>query len=590
MLEKWYLRNVKGDLDRISKSLGISKLLSKLLLNRNITSYEIMDSFIDPSLDKLHNPELMKDMDKGIEIIVDSIEKGRNIRISGDYDQDGNSAILTLYKGLKRCGAKVDYVIPHRIIDGYGINDRIVREAKEDGIDLIITCDNGIAAFEPIKLAKDLGMIVIVTDHHDLAYMEDEKGIKQYRLPEADAVINPKRWDCKYPFKELCGAGVAFKLIQALYTKMNIDMEESYELLEFVAMGTVCDVVDLIDENRIIVKEGLKRINNTNNLGLKALIKATGLEEKKINTYSLGFILGPCINASGRLDRADIAVELFLTEDSDKAQRYANRLHELNEERKAMTKKGYEKIVEQIENTDLKEKNVLVIYEPRVHESVAGIIAGRIKDKYYRPTIVLTNSKENGKVKGSGRSIEEYNMFEEISKHKELLLAFGGHPMAAGLSLDVSHIDEFRNRLNTQESLTEDDLTPKVYIDMHIPLDYISFSLIEELEKLEPFGKGNPKPLFGAKNVKVKRGFILGNNQNVLKLLLLTNRGRVIDGIYFGDIEQFEEKMCRKFGKDELNKMYAGVDNKIVLDMIYTPMVNEYMGNRNIQINIQNYR
>lgn len=589
-MEKWYLRNVKGDLDRISKSLGISKLLSKLLLNRNITSYEIMDSFIDPSLDKLHNPELMKDMDKGIEIIVDSIEKGRNIRISGDYDQDGNSAILTLYKGLKRCGAKVDYVIPHRIIDGYGINDRIVREAKEDGIDLIITCDNGIAAFEPIKLAKDLGMKVIVTDHHDLAYMEDEKGIKQYRLPEADAVINPKRWDCKYPFKELCGAGVAFKLIQALYTKMNIDMEESYELLEFVAMGTVCDVVDLIDENRIIVKEGLKRINNTNNLGLKALIKATGLEEKKINTYSLGFILGPCINASGRLDRADIAVELFLTEDSDKAQRYANRLHELNEERKAMTKKGYEKIVEQIENTDLKEKNVLVIYEPRVHESVAGIIAGRIKDKYYRPTIVLTNSKENGKVKGSGRSIEEYNMFEEISKHKELLLAFGGHPMAAGLSLDVSHIDEFRNRLNTQESLTEDDLTPKVYIDMHLPLDYISFSLIEELEKLEPFGKGNPKPLFGVKNVKVKRGFILGNNQNVLKLLLLTNRGRVIDGIYFGDIEQFEEKMCRKFGKDELNKMYAGVDNKIVLDMIYTPMVNEYMGNRNIQINIQNYR
>lgn len=589
-MEKWYLRNVKGDLDRISKSLGISKLLSKLLLNRNITSYEIMDSFIDPSLDKLHNPELMKDMDKGIEIIVDSIEKGRNIRISGDYDQDGNSAILTLYKGLKRCGAKVDYVIPHRIIDGYGINDRIVREAKEDGIDLIITCDNGIAAFEPIKLAKDLGMKVIVTDHHDLAYMEDEKGIKQYRLPEADAVINPKRWDCKYPFKELCGAGVAFKLIQALYIKMNIDMEESYELLEFVAMGTVCDVVDLIDENRIIVKEGLKRINNTNNLGLKALIKATGLEEKKINTYSLGFILGPCINASGRLDRADIAVELFLTEDSDKAQRYANRLHELNEERKAMTKKGYEKIVEQIENTDLKEKNVLVIYEPRVHESVAGIIAGRIKDKYYRPTIVLTNSKENGKVKGSGRSIEEYNMFEEISKHKELLLAFGGHPMAAGLSLDVSHIDEFRNRLNIQESLTEDDLTPKVYIDMHLPLDYISFSLIEELEKLEPFGKGNPKPLFGAKNVKVKRGFILGNNQNVLKLLLLTNRGRVIDGIYFGDIEQFEEKMCRKFGKDELNKMYAGVDNKIVLDMIYTPMVNEYMGNRNIQINIQNYR
>ena len=589
-MEKWYIRNVKGDLDKISSNLGISKFLSKLLLNRHIIGYRLMDSFINPSLDKLHNPWLMKDMDKGVNLIVESIKKGKKIRISGDYDQDGNSAILTLYKGLRRCGAKVDYVIPHRIVDGYGINKRIVKEAKKDGIDLIITCDNGISAFEPIRLAKDLGIKVIVTDHHDITYKEDGDGTKKYILPDAEAVINPKRWDCKYPFKELCGAGVAFKLIQALYMKMNIDIEESYELLEFVAMGTVCDVVDLIDENRIIVKEGLNRINNTNNLGLKALIKATGLEGKNINTYSLGFVIGPCINASGRLDKADIAVELFLTEDQEKAQKYANRLHELNEKRKTMTEKGYERVVNQIETTDLKKQDVLVVFEPKIHESVAGIIAGRIKDKYYKPTIVLTQSKEEGIAKGSGRSIEEYNMFEEISNHEELLIAFGGHPMAAGLSLDVFSIDEFRDRLNRDVSLTVDDLTPKVYIDMHLPLDYINFALVEELEKLEPFGKGNPKPLFGEKNVKVKRGFILGNNQNVLKLLLLTKKGRIIDGIYFGDIEQFERQMCEKFGQEELDKMYKGLDNNIVLDIIYTPMINEYMGNRNIQVNIQNYR
>lgn len=589
-MERWYLRNVKTDLDRISKTLGISKLLSKLLVNRDITSYRLMDSFINPSLDKLHNPWLMKDMDKGINIIKNSIDKGEYIRIAGDYDQDGNSAILTLYKGLERCGAKVDYVIPHRIMDGYGINERMVKEAKKDEIDLIITCDNGISAFEPIKLAKNLGIKVIVTDHHDIAYIEDEQGDKQYKLPEAEAIINPKRWDCKYPFKELCGAGVAFKLIQALYDEMNIDIRESYELLEFVAMGTVCDVVDLIDENRIIVKEGLRRINSTNNIGLKALISATGLEGRSINTYSLGFVIGPCINASGRLDSADIAVELFLTEDPEKAKTYANKLHFLNEERKSMTTEGYERIVEKIESTDLKEDDVLVVFEPKIHESVAGIIAGRVKDKYYRPTIVLTKSKEENIAKGSGRSIEEYNMFDKISNHKDLLLAFGGHPMAAGLSLDISNIDEFRYRLNGEESLTVEDLMPKVYIDMQLPLDYISFGLVEELKKMEPFGKGNPKPLFAEKNIRVKRGFILGKNQNVLKLLLLTNSGRIMEGIYFGDIKEFEWRMARKFSQEELNKMFKGTGSEVVLDIIYTPMINEYMGNRSLQVNIQNYR
>jgi single-stranded-DNA-specific exonuclease len=589
-LERWFLRNVKADLNKMSEVLGISKLLCKIMVNRDVSDYGLMNSFISPTLDKLHNPRLMKDIDIGVGIIKESILKGEKIRISGDYDQDGNSSILTLYKGMKRCNANVDYVIPHRITDGYGINKRIVEEAKKDGINAIITCDNGISAFEPIKLAKELGMKIIVADHHDIPYIEDEKGCKEYHLPEADAVIDPKRHDCNYPFKELCGAGIAFKFIQVLYEEMGIDIKESYELLEFVAMGTVCDVVNLVDENRVIVKEGLKRINRTSNIGLKALIKATGLEGKTISTYSLGFVMGPCINASGRLDSADIAAELFLTDNLEKADEYANRLHMLNEERKSMTKEGFDKVVKSIELGEFKDEKVLVIYEPSIHESIAGIIAGRIKDKYYRPTIILTESKDEGRAKGSGRSIEEYNMFEEISKTKDLLTSFGGHPMAAGLSLDISNIDNFRERLNRQASLTKEDLLPKVYIDMHLPLDYISFDLVNELKFLEPFGKGNSKPLFAEKNISVKKGFILGKNKNVLKLILLTKSGSTIEGLYFGDIDEFQSFLIRKFGKEEINKMYMGLKNKIQLDMVYSPKINEYMGSRNLQIIIQNYR
>ncbi|NMB07808.1 MAG: single-stranded-DNA-specific exonuclease RecJ [Tissierellia bacterium] len=589
MLEKWFVKNIKADLDLLSKQIGVNKLLCKLMVNRKLKGLNQMDSFINPSLDKLHNPFLMADMDLGVKIILNSINNNEKIRISGDYDQDGNSAILTLYNGLSKINANVDYVIPHRIKDGYGINERIVREAKEDNVDLIITCDNGIAAFEPIKLAKELGIKVIVTDHHDLSYIE-ANGEKKYLLPEADAVINPKRWDCKYPFDELCGAGVAFKLIQGIYMEKNIDMEEAYKLLEFVAMGTVCDVVDLIDENRIIVKEGLERINNTTNIGLKALIKATGLENKTINTYSLGFILGPCINASGRLDNAEIAVELFLTKDYNKAEIYANKLHSLNEERKHMTENGFNKVVDKIQRSNIKEDHVLVVYEPSVHESIAGIIAGRVKDRYYRPTFVLTKSKDENKIKGSGRSIEEYNMFEEVTKTKDLLLAFGGHPMAAGLSLSIDNLEDFRKRLNEESRLTKDDLVPKVYMDMHLPLDYISFSLVEDLKLLEPYGKGNPRPLFGEKNIKIKKAFLLGNNQNVLKLILFTKSGRTIDGIYFGDIDEFERRISNKFGIEELDKLYKGVENKIQLDIVYTPNINEYMGKRSLQVYIQNYR
>ena len=589
-MERWYLRNVKVDLDHISNKGKISKLLVRILANRGIKDLRSIDSFINPTLDKLHNPRLMKDMEEGVKLVKDSIQKGEKIRIVGDYDQDGNSAILTLLKGIRRCKGRVDYVIPHRIRDGYGLNERIVREAKEDGVNLLITCDNGISALEPVKLAKNLGMKVIITDHHDVGFVEDEDGRKNYLLPEADAIINPKRQDCKYPFKNLSGAGVAFKFVQALYKEFNIDMDESYELLEFVAMGTVCDVVELIDENRIIVTEGLKRINNTQNIGLKALIRATGLEGKDINTYSLGFILGPCVNASGRLDSAEMAVELFLTEDENLASFYAEELYKLNEERKRMTEKGFEKAVDQIEQKGYDKEKVIVIYEPSIHESIAGIIAGRIKDRYYRPTILLTQSKDENKIKGSGRSIEEYNMFDEISKAKDLLTSFGGHPMAAGLSLNKSNLEDFRNRLNGQTTLTEKDLIPKIYIDIHLPLDYVSFNLVEELKLLEPFGKGNPKPLFGAKGIPVKRAFILGKNGNVLKLLLLTKSGRIIDGLYFGDIEEFENRLSKKYGMAELDRMYKGIDSAIKLDIVYTPSVNEYMGNKNLQVIIHNYR
>lgn len=589
-MEKWLIRNVKANLDIMSKKLRISKLLCRILINRDIKEFNLLDSFINPNLDKLHDPRLMKDMETGVNIVKESIINKEKIRISGDYDQDGNSAILTLYNAIKRCGGNVDYVIPHRIKDGYGINERIVKEAKEDGVSLIITCDNGISAFDAIDLAKELDIKVIVTDHHDVSFIKDNNDEKKYVLPKADAVINPKRPDCDYPFKQLCGAGVAFKFIQVLYDEMDIDVQESYELLEFVAMGTVCDVVDLVDENRIIVKEGIKRINNTKNLGLKALIKATGLEGKKITPYSLGFVLGPCINASGRLDRADIAAEMFLTDRPDLAEEYADRLYSLNEERKSMTEEGIEKVIDQIETGKFKNQNIFVIYEPNIHESVAGIIAGRIKDRYYRPTIILTQSKQKNKIKGSGRSIKEYNMFEEVSKCKDLLSSFGGHPMAAGLALDISNLEKFRERLNGQATLTGQDLLPKVYIDMRLPLEYISFKLVKELKLLEPFGKGNPKPLFGEKDVRIKRAFVLGKNKNVLKLLLLMKNGKTIDGLYFGNINEFELKLIDKFGQFEVNKMYKGINNKINMDIVYTPTINEYMGNKNLQVIIENYR
>lgn len=587
-MEKWFIRNKAGDLKNITRTHNISNFLSKLLINRNITDDNIIKSYLNPSLDRLHRPSLMKDLHDGARIIKDNIEENKKIRIVGDFDVDGVMSVYILYKGIKGLGGNVDYVVPDRVSDGYGINTDIVRIAKEEGINTIITCDNGIAAIEAINLAKEIGLTVIVTDHHDMPFLINELGEKEYLHTGADAVINPKQYNCNYPFKMLCGAAIAFKFIQELYFISNVPENETYFLLEYAAIATVCDIVDLIDENRIIVKEGLKLLNSTNNLGLKALIKETGIENKEIGVYHLGFIIGPSINASGRLDSALKALELLLSEDMDSAMITAKELRELNEERKELTSNGVKKIDNIIEKNNLLEDKVLVVYESDIHESVAGIIAGRIKDKYNRPTIVLTEGREGAK--GSARSIEEYNMFEELSKCKNLLLKFGGHPMAAGLSLKEENIQELRKSLNKNTNLTKDDLIPKKYIDMQLSLDYISYKLIEELKVLEPFGKGNNKPIFGDKNLNIKRGFILGKNRNVLKLILQNNKNKSIEALYFGDISEFEDRIIESYGKDSLEKIYKGINNSILIDVLYYPSVNEYMGNTTLQIIIQSFR
>ncbi len=585
-MEKWFIRNNSIDFKNIAKELNISQIISKILVNRDIYDKDSINRFLNSDLDKLYSPTLMKDLDKGGNILKDKIDNKKKIRIVGDFDVDGVISVYILYKILSKLGGIVDYAIPDRVNDGYGINKDIVRQAKEDGIDTIITCDNGIAALEQIELAKELELTVIITDHHDLPFVE-ENNEKKYLYPVADAVINPKRPDCKYPFKSLCGAGVAFKLIEYLGDLYNVPKKIIYDLMEYVAIATICDVVDLVDENRIIVKHGLELINSTENVGLKALIQESALS-KTIGVYHIGFVIGPIINASGRLDTAYLALELLLCDDVERATIMAKELRELNEERKALTEKGIKDIITKVENSSLRDDKVLVVYEPDIHESVAGIIAGRIKDNYNKPTIVLTNGQEG--IKGSGRSIEEYNIFEELTKCKDLLNRFGGHPMAAGLSLDYENIDVLRNRLNEQTTLTNDDLIPKVYIDLGLPIEYIDYELIEELEVLQPFGKGNPRPIFGVKFLNIKRLFKLGTNGNVLKMILESKRGTTMEGILFNDTLSFEEAIVSKYGRQGLDSLYKGINNDVLVDIIYYPSINEYMGRVSIQIVVQNYR
>ncbi len=588
-MEKWFIKNKKANFKVIAESFGISEILARLIVNRDIKSNAELEAYLRPSMEHLHKPGLMKDMDKACAILKEKIEAGSRIRIVGDYDVDGVMATYILYTGLTRCGANVDFEIPERIKDGYGINITIIDAAIDDGIDTIITCDNGIAALDQVEHAKEKGMTVIITDHHDIPFVEED-GTRKYILPKADAVVNPKQHECTYPFEGICGGVVAYKLVEYLYESMGIPYEEMNDLLEFAAIATVCDVMDLVDENRDIVFYGLEKINKTTNLGLQALIDATGITGKKIAVYHLGFVIGPCINASGRLESAKVALQLFLSKDKMHAQTLAKELKELNDDRKEMTVNGVEEAILKIEQADYSNDKVLVVYLPSCHESLAGIIAGRLKERYHKPTIVLTKAHEG--VKGSARSIEEYNMFEELTKCKHLLTKFGGHPMAAGLSLPEENIDVLRQALNDNTTLTEEDMIPKVSIDMQLPLPQISYKLIHEISMLEPYGKGNTKPLFALRNVHVIKASVIGKNKNVLKMTVVDDEctSARFTAMIFQNVDGFEQTVIQKYGEDGLRALYGGFSSPVYLDFVFYPDINEYNGIQTIQLMVQNYR
>ena len=577
-MEKWFVSAKRADFQEIGRKLGIDAVTARLIRNRDVVGDEAVREYLYGSRKDLYAPQLMKDCRKTAEILKEKIAEKKKIRVIGDYDIDGVNATCILYKGLIRCGAEADVEIPDRMKDGYGLNKNLIQYAYEEGIDTILTCDNGIAAVDEIAEAKRLGMTVLITDHHEL----------QERIPAADAIVNPKQPECTYPYKSLCGAAVAYKLMICLYELCGIPVEETDAFIEFAAIATVGDVMDLTGENRILVKEGLKMINQTSNRGLKALIRANGLEDAQISSYHIGFVLGPCINASGRLDTAKRALELLLAEDDAVAEDLAYTLKELNDERKDMTQQGVAQAIELIEEGVLKEDKVLVVYLPDCHESLAGIIAGRIRERYHKPVFVLTDAADG--LKGSGRSIEAYNMFAEMSKCAELFTKFGGHPMAAGLSLPRENMEAFHKKINENSVLTEDDFIPKVTIDVPMPISYITERLVEELGLLEPFGKGNTKPLFAEKSLNILSARILGKNRNVIKLQVLGAAGTVMEAMYFGDVERFQEYLREKFGHTETEKLFQGRENAVTLSLAYYPGINEFRGNRTLQIVIQSYQ
>ncbi|OPJ60851.1 single-stranded-DNA-specific exonuclease RecJ [Clostridium oryzae] len=583
------LKNIKFNYKAFSDEIGTSQLLAKLLVNRDIYEKDKAIRYINADLKNLYDGSRMKDMDKGVNIIKSSIEKGLKILIVGDYDVDGVISTYILFSALSECGANVEFKIPDRVKDGYGINENIIKDAKDRGVDTIITCDNGIAAFSQLKLAVELGINVVVTDHHDIQFEEMEDGTKREILPEADAVINPKQNQCTYPFKALCGAGIAYKFSKVLYKAVGINELKADRFIEYAAIATVCDVVDLIDENRILVKSGLHKLNNTQNIGLKALFKEVGIWDKEITVYSLGFIIGPSINASGRLEQALWALKLLISENEHEAEELAKKLHALNVERQQITNKGLEKAIDIIENSEIKDQKVKVIYMPDIHESVAGIIAGRIKERYNSPTFVITKGEEGAK--GSGRSIEEYNMFQEMLKCKHLLQKFGGHPMAAGLSLKEEDIIPLQKEINERCTLTDEEMIPKIIIDMPIELRSINLKLAEELRIMEPFGKGNSKPVFACKSLKIIKAAVLGAKKNVIKMKLGSTAGNYNgEGILFQEADKFEEFILTNFGREQLEKIYAGRNNSVIIDIAFNIDINEYNGNKSVQLNIRSYR
>lgn len=591
MKEKWLLRQTKASIIDISKGAGIDVNIAAILANRGIKTEKDMIKFMNASLDDLYDPFLMKDMDKGIEIIIEAIKNKNNIVVYGDYDVDGVTSTVILYKALLKCNAKVSYYVPHRENEGYGINSERIKSLKEEGVEVIITCDNGISAIEQISLAKQLGLKVVITDHHEVSFVEDKEGTREYIIPQADAVINPKQKDCSYPFKLLCGAGIALKFSTALYNKMNIDLSNLLELIEIAGIGTICDVVDLIDENRIIAKNALISLKSTKNIGLDALMEVLGIKDRKLNAGTIGFQIGPCINATGRLETAALSVDLLLSEEKEKAKELAIKLSELNKKRQNMTTKNVEEIIEHIETANFKDDKVMIIYKEDVHESIAGIVAGKIKEKYNVPTIVITSGKEMPK--GSGRSIEGYNLFEELLKCKDLIEKFGGHPMAAGLSIKKENIELLRNELNKNCKLNDDDIMPKLRIDKRIPVNKLSEKFIYDLEKLEPFGKGNETPVFAEKNIIVDKIYIIGKESNVLKLSLkIDNTNFKMDGICFGKIDEFKDLLKAYYGECYLDILenYNYKNEKIKLDLIYYPNLNSFNGVQTIQIKIIAFR
>jgi len=585
-MENWVVVNKKADFNTLAQKFGISPVTARLIRNREVLTEDAFEQYLSGDIRHLNDPHQLKDVDRLCAILKDKIEQKKTIQIIGDYDIDGVMATYILYHGIRRVGGAVTTQIPNRMTDGYGINEHLIELAYENRVDTIITCDNGIAAIDEIAYAKKLGMTVLVTDHHEIPY-EEEDGEKHYLISEADAVVNPKQEGCRYPFKYLCGAAVAWKVIQVLYELCGVAVEESYDLLENVAFATVGDVMDLVGENRILVKEGLKRIQKTKNPGMRALILQNDLDMGQISAYHFGFVLGPCINASGRLDTARISLQLFTEEEPQKAAAIARELVELNIQRKDMTAEGVDIARELVEKEYMDDK-VLVVYLPDTHESLAGIIAGRIREMYHKPVFVLTKSEDG--IKGSGRSIEEYSMYEELCKCRELFTKFGGHPMAAGVSLPEENLQLFREKINNECTLTEQELIPKIKIDIAMPVDYPNTALIKEMEVLEPFGKGNSRPLFADKDLKVKRATVIGKKRNVLRLNLETAYGAAVTAVYFGDVEQFLDYYRKKFGDDQIEAAICGKNNKILLQIVYYPEINVYNGIESIQMIIKNYR
>lgn len=586
-MEKWFIANKKADFDAIGKHFGISPILARIITNRGIIGEKNIHEYLFGTINNLYSPYLMKDMEKGINILVNGINENKKIRVVQDYDVDGCMSGYILVTALKRCGADADYDVPDRKSEGYGINERIIRNAKADCVDILLTCDNGIAAINEVKLAKQLGFTVIVSDHHEVQYEHTENGLN-YIIPEADAVIDIKRPDCDYPFKQLCGAGIAYKIAECLYEKFGIAKGELYKLMQFAAVATVCDIVDLTGENRIITREGMKILDKTENFGMRALLDRCLKPGEKISVGRIGFFIGPVINAGGRMSTSILAMRLFFSKSRDEAENILDELITYNNERKKATEDAVGKIVSEL-GDNAENSNVIIKYIPDCHESVAGIVAGRVKDIYHRPVIVLTDSSDENNIKGSARSVEGFDIFERIMTCRDLLSRFGGHSMAAGLTLEKKNFDEFVRRMNKPGWPEGADKFKRIVIDAAVPFSKINSNLVNETALIEPCGKANTKPVFAAKNVSIRRAMILGKNKNVLKLYL-DDGTTELEAIWFGDVDKVVENIKAKYGDKQVSNMFAGKENNVYTDIIYVPKINKYNGFERIQLDITSFR